>query len=87
MGTGVAGDTPASPFHGAITVGSLLAIFADLPTGVTELACHPGYPDGLESSYADERLTELRALCDPAVRAALLGEGIKRLSFAELSPR
>ncbi len=40
--------------------------------GVTELGCHPGYVDPmLESTYAIERETELRTLCDVRVREAL----------------
>lgn len=69
--------------RGAITVEALLRLLAGLPEGVTELGCHPGRLDGLESSYREERKTELRTLCDPRVRAAVAGAGIALRSFAE----
>jgi predicted glycoside hydrolase/deacetylase ChbG (UPF0249 family) len=49
--------------------------------GFTELGCHPGYFDsGLDSSYAIERETELRTLCDPRVRAKLDELGVELCS-------
>ncbi len=46
--------------------------------GITELGCHPGYagPE-LESTYALERETELRTLCDPRVRERIDELGIE----------
>ncbi len=46
--------------------------------GITELGCHPGYagPD-LISTYAIERETELRTLCDPRVRERIDELGIE----------
>jgi chitin disaccharide deacetylase len=44
-----------------------------------ELMCHPGYVDSelrRKSTYAEERETELAALCDPSLRAHLKKEGI-----------
>jgi len=46
--------------------------------GITELGCHPGYADPeLGSTYALERETELRTLCDPRVRARIDELGIE----------
>jgi len=52
---------------------------------VTELTCHPGYvsPE-LASSYTVERETELRTLCDPRVRDALVDRGIRVVGFQDL---
>jgi predicted glycoside hydrolase/deacetylase ChbG (UPF0249 family) len=46
--------------------------------GITELGCHPGHvgPE-LHSTYALERETELRTLCDPRVRARIDALGIE----------
>jgi chitin disaccharide deacetylase len=69
-----------------ISVAGLLALLdAELAEGVTELTCHPGYvmPD-LASSYAVEREAELRTLCDPAVRQALLDRSIRLIGFQDL---
>lgn len=53
--------------------------------GVTELICHPGYPDPeLRSSYAAEREAEVATLCDPAARAALDAQGIRLIGFRDL---
>jgi predicted glycoside hydrolase/deacetylase ChbG (UPF0249 family)/SAM-dependent methyltransferase len=59
----------------------LLRLLAELPPGVTELGCHPGEGDDLDSAYRDERAREVAVLCDPAVRAALLVLGIELTSF------
>ena len=61
---------------------ALTKVFASLPPGVTELACHPGLDDELQSTYRSERVQELRVLCDPRVRAALAAEEIELCSFA-----
>jgi predicted glycoside hydrolase/deacetylase ChbG (UPF0249 family) len=48
---------------------------------VTELGCHPGYGDDLNSPYRLERAGEVRVLCDPATRAAVAAMGFKLCSF------
>jgi predicted glycoside hydrolase/deacetylase ChbG (UPF0249 family) len=79
-GQGPGGD----PLPEAIGVESLVAMLAELPPGVTELGCHPALADDLESIYREERLEEVRTLCDPRVREALAAADIRLLSFAEL---
>lgn len=60
---------------------------ADLGEGVTELGCHPGYPDPtLASSYTVERELELRTLCDGRVRRFVDENAITLVSFAD-TPR
>jgi chitin disaccharide deacetylase len=58
---------------------------ADIGPGITELGCHPGYvTSDFRSSYSSERETELRTLCDPAVRRAIDELGIALISFRDL---
>jgi predicted glycoside hydrolase/deacetylase ChbG (UPF0249 family) len=72
------------PYPEGIGVERLIAVLRALPSGATELACHPGYPDGLRSPYAAEREAEVRALCDLRVRAALDHGDVALHSFADL---
>lgn len=58
---------------------------ADIGPGVTELSCHPGYvASDFRSSYSGERETELRTLCDSAVRRAIGELGIALIDFRDL---
>ena len=70
------------PLPGAISVDALIDILSALSPGATELACHPGLDDDLQSPYRSERARELRTLCDPRVRAALADQEIELCSFA-----
>jgi predicted glycoside hydrolase/deacetylase ChbG (UPF0249 family) len=72
------------PLAHLIAVGALLELVAALPAGTTELGCHPGKGDIPGSSYSREREHEVRALCDPSVRAAIEGAGIALISFADI---
>ena len=76
------------PYHDAISVDALVALLSSLPPGVSEVACHPGYPEGLAETgtmYVQERERELRSLCDPSVAAAIVEGGIDLVSFTELT--
>jgi chitin disaccharide deacetylase len=82
------GQTPkGAPLPEAITVESLLTIISELPPGVSELGCHPGEADDLESSYLTEREREVDVLCDPRVRAAFADGQIELRSFNHLDDR
>ncbi|MDX6554560.1 MAG: hypothetical protein QOD86_755 [Miltoncostaeaceae bacterium] len=70
--------------HPAIAAEALIALIRSLPAGVTELACHPGEPEELDSVYREERAMELAALCDPRVRRALEEADVRLCSFADL---
>lgn len=65
----------------------LIAFFREVPAGVTELMCHPGYVDGAPavSSYWKQRAVELQALCDPQVRSALEAAGIRCINYTDLA--
>jgi len=51
---------------------------------VTEIGCHPGYPDDLDSSYTAEREQELRTLTDSRVRARIEELAIELIGFHEV---
>jgi predicted glycoside hydrolase/deacetylase ChbG (UPF0249 family) len=69
------------PYPEGISIESMLSLLAELPGGVTELGCHPG--DGTDSGlvYGGERAAEVRVICDPRVRAAIVDAGIHLCSF------
>jgi predicted glycoside hydrolase/deacetylase ChbG (UPF0249 family) len=75
------------PLPSAISVDGLIKILAALPPGVTELACHPGAGDDLETGYREERANEVEVLCDPRVRGAIVAEGIELWSFGNVALR
>lgn len=57
----------------------------EVPRGVSEFICHPGYFDPAFSAvYHADRELELRTLCDPEVRRVAEEEGIELISFAQL---
>lgn len=73
------------PYPEGISVPGLIDCLRSLPAGITELGCHPGWPGDLTSMYTTERLTELKVLCDPAIRAAIDEEEIRLSSFLNLA--
>lgn len=72
------------PFLEGISAAQLVKTIQSLGEGWTELGCHPGYADQLDSVYSQEREIEIRVLCDPRVRSAVEAEGIQLRSFREL---
>ena len=73
------------PLHDAITPENLIALIRALPSGITELGCHPALGDDSGSPYREERELEVETLCDPRVSAALAEEGIELCSFADVT--
>ena len=73
------------PNPAAIAPGALVELLEALETEVTELCSHPGYTDGLKDSYREERVQEVRTLCDQRVRATIEQLESTRLSFTELA--
>ena len=67
-----------------IGVESLLDIFGRLEDGDTELGCHPGYADGLESRYSAPREREVETLTHPRVRTRLAELGIELIGWRDL---
>jgi predicted glycoside hydrolase/deacetylase ChbG (UPF0249 family) len=72
------------PYPTAVTAEALVRVLSGLSEGVTELACHPGYGDDLDSMYRSERVTEVNALCHPAVRAVVESSAIVLTTFSIL---
>ena len=75
------------PLPSLISVTALIRILAKLRPGITELSCHPGKGNGLNSMYLRERAKEVKTLCDPQVRAAIADLGIELCSFHDLRAR
>jgi chitin disaccharide deacetylase len=78
------------PIPDAISVGSLLSIVETLPTGITELCCHPGYMEDIDDAhyptmYSRERSVELDVLCDPRVREAISAGEIELSAFPDVA--
>lgn len=76
-------DGRGYPMPENITSAALIRILEELPTGVTELGCHPAHGD-VDDVYGSERAIELRTLCDPAVRVAVERFAIELRSFTDL---
>jgi len=70
-----------------ISVNGLIKILRELPDGVSELGCHPGLADGLDTMYKSERTEEIRVLCDPRIKETIGAMGIELCSFADLPAR
>lgn len=67
-----------------ISVANFITLLNNLQPGVTELSCHPGLDDQLDSDYRAERLLEVQTLCDPRVRRVIEDLGIQLTSFLSL---
>jgi len=90
----LAGEVPRWPDHfesgfydRTATLGDLLLILANLPEGITELMCHPGYADDLltfRNDYTVKREAELAALTHTSVREMIRAEGIALVRFGDL---
>jgi predicted glycoside hydrolase/deacetylase ChbG (UPF0249 family) len=76
-----------APLPEVISVTGLLNILARLPPGWTELACHPGEGNDVETMYGRERAQEVRTLCGPAVRTTCATLGIELCSFGNRAGR
>jgi predicted glycoside hydrolase/deacetylase ChbG (UPF0249 family) len=66
----------------ALNPAALVEILRGLPPGLSELCCHPGYADDLDTTYQTERAIEVQTLCSEPVRTALDEFGIRLVSFA-----
>ena len=65
--------------------GLLRLLDEEVGEGMTELNCHPGHPEpGFPSSYAAERVVEVRTLCHPELRQAILERDFRLIGFRDL---
>jgi len=73
---------------GFLRLRSVLDILANLPEGVSELMCHPGYVDSdLVNSgtrLLGQREIEVSALTAPVVKKVVADRGIQLISYAQL---
>jgi predicted glycoside hydrolase/deacetylase ChbG (UPF0249 family) len=72
------------PYPEGISLEGLLKTIRNLPTGITELGCHPGEDDQLDSVYRIERMQEVTILCHPQVRRTLEEQDVALCSFADV---
>lgn len=68
-----------------ISVDALISLLAELPPGITELGCHPGEGQDMDSIYLAEREQEVKTLCDPRTHSALAELGICLCSFNDVT--
>src|SRR5262245_58272598 len=83
------GDFYGQTAHGlpcpdAISVDGLIKVLGTLSPGCTELGCHPGVGNDLNTMYCSERAEEVKVLCDPRVRTSIVAMGIELRSFLNL---
>ena len=75
--------TPGVAHHESISIDALESLIARLPSGTTELACHPG-ADAVEdvtTMCASERAVERETLCDVRARKAISDHDVVLRSF------
>ncbi|MEJ7590785.1 MAG: ChbG/HpnK family deacetylase [Planctomycetaceae bacterium] len=75
-----------TPYPEGISTSSLLRVLAELSPGVTELCCHPGLDDNLQTMYCHERFEEVKTLCDESVSSAIRDQEIELCCFNDLAP-
>lgn len=85
VGLAISETDHPSPTCGVRWIGTpQLVVLEQWPAGVTELGCHPGYGDDLDSVYRAERAEEVRVLCDPRIADAIRRAGIELCSFHDV---
>jgi predicted glycoside hydrolase/deacetylase ChbG (UPF0249 family) len=77
-------DELGQTYHEGIAVENLVRVIGELGAGTTEVACHPGYDDGLATMYRIERAMEVAALCNDRVRSAIERAGVRVVNFEEV---
>jgi predicted glycoside hydrolase/deacetylase ChbG (UPF0249 family) len=75
------------PYPEGISVKNLLRILEELPSGSTELGCHPAVGRDLDTMYQIEREQELETLCDARARKAIARMAIELTSYHRLGGR
>lgn len=77
-------DGRGTPLHEQIDAVRLLEIIQSLPAGITELGCHPGLGEDVNSMYLRERTLEVQSLCDSRIRAVLDTQKVELVSFGDI---
>ena len=74
-----------SPYHQAIGVEALSEVISSIQDDITEMACHPGFADDMQTMYKTERQLELKTLCDQRIFEVIKRTGIQLCSFDHIS--
>lgn len=77
-------DTRGNPLLHRISLEGLTELLGELPWGITEMGCHPGFLEEGPTMYRHERQLEVRTLCDRTVRGVMRELDIQLISFADL---
>lgn len=89
-----AGLTTTDAFFGIARTGFwtkrwLINLIENLPDGVSELMCHPGYEDEradpVPTRLRASRVEELRLLTDPEIRGLIAARGVRLVNFSFLT--
>jgi len=70
-----------------VSLRSWIGIIENLPNGINEIYCHPGYVDGRLADYTyyvKEREIEVSVLTSPELKKALARDGVQLMSFKDL---
>lgn len=73
--------TEGEPYPLGISLTHLAEVFATAIAGWTEIGCHPGHIDLLDSDYGAEREEEIRVLCSAEARRAAEINEVRLCSF------
>jgi chitin disaccharide deacetylase len=73
------------PCPESISLPSMIMLIRQLPSGVTELGCHPACNEERGSIYCFERALELQVLCHPQVQKTIEEENIQLRTFAQIN--
>lgn len=76
-------DAEGRSYPELVSADALIGLLTRLQPGLTEVSCHPGDGDALDTMYVHERAAEVAALCDPRVRAAVCELGIELIAFGD----
>jgi len=91
-----AGVATPDYFYGVSSTGyldrdALSAVLRDVPEGVSELMCHPGYVDAalerVETRLVRQREVEFEAVADPEFRILAARLGIQLVTYRALFSR
>ncbi|MDQ2918538.1 MAG: ChbG/HpnK family deacetylase [Verrucomicrobiota bacterium] len=72
-------------FPSGISNSNLIELINNLDLGWSEIGCHPGYADDLDSIYLMEREEEIRVLCSAETRRAVEGARVHLSSFHDFA--
>ncbi len=74
-----------SPYHKAIEVEALSEVISSIQDDITEMACHPGFLDDMQTMYKTERQIEVQTLCDQRIREVIKRTRIHLCSFEHIT--